>query len=239
MPTKDSAGRRVVDVELSTDPQDSGEPVEAGDQPGEPGQAEQAAGKPSQAEDLSSHWVFMVDPSWKPVEKDAEPPIAAVVGGWYVDDDGVTGLFHANPRYVPSEPNLPTDPVDAALHLTVSGKVDSDELLKTLPQIVYGVGLDADGTPVVAPAPDGRPSVLVTTAPAHRARVRVASWLEVTMAELAEALPDEGVDVLLNPGAPNSVRLLAGAVKESVASAADRSVGTPGRAGFFARGDVS
>ncbi|MGW1682264.1 hypothetical protein [Saccharopolyspora sp. NPDC002376] len=57
----------------------------------------------------------------------------------------------------------------------------------------------------------------MTTAPAHRHRVRVAGWREANAAELAGMLPAEGVDVLINPGAPASMRILAAALRKAVA----------------------
>ena len=179
------------------------------EQEAQPGESDQT--------DLRDHWIFMLDPAYEAPSDDAQPPIEAVVGGWYVDEDGVTGMFRPNPDYEPSQPGLPTDPVDAAVQLVVRGDADGDELLDTLGQVLYGVALDEEGNAVVAPAPDDVPSVLVTTAPAHRARVDVPNWVEVTVAELADVLPDEGVDVLLNPGADASIRLLAAVVKESAA----------------------
>ena len=50
------------------------------------------------------------------------------------------------------------------------------------------------------------------------ALVVVANWRD-EIAELAGALPDEGVDILLNPGGPASMRVLAAVVKEYVAQA--------------------
>ncbi|ALG10353.1 type VII secretion system-associated protein [Kibdelosporangium phytohabitans] len=192
--TTESADRKPVEnVELPAGPGDPGEP---------------------QRLVLDDHWVFMIDPAWAPGSDDAQPPVEAVVGGWYIGQDGETGMFQPNPDYQPSEPGLPTDPVDAAVQLMVRGDGDGDELLKTLHQVVLGVALDEEGNPVVAPAPDGVPSVLVTTAPAHREQVNAPDWAEVTLRELAEALPDEGIDVLLNPGAPASIRLLATVVKQ-------------------------
>jgi hypothetical protein len=84
--------------------------------------------------------------------------------------------------------------------------------------VLLGVAVDEQGMALVAPAPDDVPSVLVATAPAHRARVDAPGWREVTVAELAAALPPQGVDVLLNPGAPMSTRLTADAVRDSVAN---------------------
>jgi hypothetical protein len=181
-----------------------------------------------EAEEAEDRWVFMIDPAWQPREEDDEPPVEAVVGGWYVEADGTTGLFRPNPVYEPSQPDFPTDPVDAALQLLVRGETDGDEVLSSMHDVLFGIALDDDGSAVVTPAPDDVPSVLVTTSPPHRARVNTENWAEVTVAELAEALPEEGVDVLLNPGAPASMRVLASAVKRSVrepASAVDTQAG--------------
>ena len=159
----------------------------------------------------------MIDPAWQPTREGDEPPPEAVVGGWFVEEDGEISLFRPNPAYQPSRPGLPTDPVDVALQRLAAGECDGDDLLSTLPDVLLAVAVDEQGTALVAPAPDDVPSVLVTTAPAHRARVDAPAWREVTVAQLAEALPAEGVDVLLNPGAPTSTRLLADAIRRSAA----------------------
>ncbi|MQY24956.1 type VII secretion system-associated protein [Nocardia aurantia] len=160
-------------------------------------------------------WVFLIDPAWQPAEEGDRPPAEAVVGGWFVDAAGEVGRFHANPDYEPSTETSPTDPVDATLQLVTQGKAGSDELMSTLREAVVGVAVDEDDNPVVDASPDGVPCVLVTTAPAHRDRIEVQRWAEVHAVELAAALPDEGIDVLLNPGAPASMRLIASAVKEA------------------------
>ncbi|MER7078172.1 hypothetical protein SAMN02982929_05334 [Saccharopolyspora kobensis] len=160
-------------------------------------------------------WVFLIDPAWSGDPR--QPPREAVVGGWHVDADGTTGRFHANPDYVPSSPDSPTDPVDAALHLAARGELAAEQLLSVLRDAVFGIAIDDAGDPVVAPAPDGVASMLATTAPAHRERVQVAGWRDATTAELARALPDEGVDVLINPGSAASMRVLAGAVRKAAA----------------------
>ncbi|MEV6232731.1 type VII secretion system-associated protein [Saccharopolyspora shandongensis] len=165
-----------------------------------------------------NQWVFLVDPAWQEQGGDPrQPPRQAVVGGWHVEADGTTGRFHTNPDYVPSGPGSPTDPVDATLRLVNKGEADAEALLATLREAVFGIAVDEEHNPVVAPAPDGVASMLVTTAPAHRRRVRVAGWREATAAELAGMLPAEGVDVLINPGAPASMRILAAALRKAAA----------------------
>jgi hypothetical protein len=68
--------------------------------------------------------------------------------------------------------------------------------------------------------------VLVATAPAHSRRIMLAeevpgigAWVEIELAQLVDVLPEQGVDVLLNPGAPSSMRLVAAALREVVADA--------------------
>ncbi|MEU5847823.1 type VII secretion system-associated protein [Saccharopolyspora shandongensis] len=174
-------------------------------------------------------WVFLIDPAWQaqfaenapdddatdeesdgPAEQEVQgPPLEAVVGGWLVTADGTVGRFRANPDYVPSQPGSPTDPVDATLQLLVRGEIDSDALFAVLKESVFDVALDAAGRPIIAPSPDDVPSLLVATAPAQRHRVHADDWrAEVTAAELSDLLQEHQVDVLFNPGAPASIRLV-------------------------------
>ncbi|MFI0467240.1 type VII secretion system-associated protein [Saccharopolyspora sp. 5N102] len=165
-----------------------------------------------------NRWVFLIDPAWQEQGGDPQqPPRQAVVGGWLVEADGTTGRFHANPDYVPSGPDSPTDPVDATLRLVNKGEAGTEALLATLREAEFGIAVDEENNPVVAPAPDGVASMLVTTAPAYRHRVRVAGWRVATAAELVAELPEQGVDVLINPGAPASMRLVAAAFRKAVA----------------------
>jgi hypothetical protein len=213
--------------------------------PDEP--AEQDPPREIAAEDLAGEeqWVFLIDPAWQAVGEEDEPPAEAVVGGWFVEADGTSGYFQPNPDYEPSSPDLPSDPVDAVLQLVVRGEADGDELLEATKEIIFGVAVDEEGVAVVAPAPDDVPSVLATTAPRHRERVDAPGWVEVTVEELADALPGEGVDVLLNPGAPASMRIIADVLKEFVAendgadtAADDGAVAAPAEGGLPTAGAV-
>jgi hypothetical protein len=172
---------------------------------------------PPEPTDAGDRWMFLIDPAWD-TERDGTPPAEAVVGGWLAEADGSTGAFHPNPDYRPSHPDSPTDPVDATLQLVNRGEADADALLATLVAAVLGVAMDQQGNPLVAVAPDGVPSVLVTTAPLHRSRVEASGWQEVRAAELAEVLPDNGIDLLVNPGAPASMRIVAASLKKAVAA---------------------
>lgn len=179
-------------------------------------------------------WVFLIDPAWQAEQAakaegtgaDERPPLEAVVGGWFVEQDGATSRFHANPAYEPAKPDSPTDPVDATLQLVVRGEAEAGQLLSTMVEGTFGIAVGKDNTPVVVLSPDEVPSVLVATAPAHSRRISEAealedvdAWAEVTLAQLVGLLPEEGIDVLLNPGAPSSMRLIAAVLKEAVADA--------------------
>lgn len=131
--------------------------------------------------------------------------------------EGGTRRFQANSDYEPSQPGSPTDPVDAALQLLVRGEADSDALFSVVRESVFAIALDGDGEPVVAPSPDGVPSLLVSTAPAQRSHVVADGWREeVPARELSALLELYRVDLLLNPGGPASVRLVASAFAEGL-----------------------
>ncbi|WP_328605143.1 type VII secretion system-associated protein [Amycolatopsis sp. NBC_00345] len=147
----------------------------------------------------------------------ATPPLTAVVGGWLAREDGSVGRFEANPAYEPSGPGSPTDPLDAALRLAAREEADFDQVAAVLRESAFSVALDVDQEPLIAPSPDNVPCLLVTTAPAHRTRVRAAGWLPASAADLVPLLSArEGTDLLLNPGAPGCTRLLADTVRAAV-----------------------
>lgn len=159
-------------------------------------------------------WVFLVDPAWQPPENGENPPAASVVGGLLVTD-GTAVRFEPNPDYEPPTPDSATDPVDAALRLMAAGEVDADALSAVIRECEFGVALDEHQRPVVAPDPDDVPSLLVTTAPAHRRRVRAEAWQVVNAGELAGMLAAHEADALVNPGASTSTRLLASAIADA------------------------
>jgi hypothetical protein len=177
-------------------------------------------------------WVFLIDPSWQaPAAEKGEsgtgaekPPLEAVLGGWFVSEDGATSRFHANPAYEATTPDSPTDPVDAVLRLVVRGESEPDQLLDVMAESVFGLAVNAENTPVVVMSPDDVPCVIAATAPAHSRRIAevegledVEAWAEVDLGQLVGVLPEEGVDVLLNPGATSSMRLIAGTLREVAA----------------------
>lgn len=187
----------------------------------------------AEEEVAKDQWVFLVDPEWQPsvvaegtaqgggqeAEREIErPPLGAVVGGWLVTADGSISRFHPNPDYEPATPDSPTDPVDAALRLAAKGEVDVDALFAVIRESEFGVALDGADQPLIAPAPDEVPCLLVTTAPAHRGRVEVHGWRDVSVGDLVQLLQDNKVDALFNPGATTSTRLMAEAMGRALAA---------------------
>jgi len=167
-------------------------------------------------EQAGDQWAFLVDPGWQAENPDQGVPLNAIVGGWLASAGGTVSRFHPNPDYEPTTPGSPTDPVDATLRLVTRGESTSEMLFAVIRESTFAVALDEQETPIVAPSPDNVPSLLVTTAPCHQVRVRAEHWRDVTGTELADLLAAQGVDLLLNPGAPASIRLLGEAFARNV-----------------------
>ncbi|PMR59984.1 hypothetical protein C1A38_16305 [Verrucosispora sp. ts21] len=183
---------------------------------------QQGSGHVSGSDDTSvdRNWMLLLDSDWSPPSETDEqsravPPVASIVGGWLVDDDGTVGAFEPNPLYLPADQDAPTGPVDAAARLVADGRADPDLVLLALRDSLTEIAVDDEGRVIVTPAPDGVPCVLVATGAADRRRVQAAGWRQVSAVELVQLLPEE-VDVLLNPGGTASMRLFAGALRETV-----------------------
>ncbi|MEU5846082.1 type VII secretion system-associated protein [Saccharopolyspora shandongensis] len=169
-----------------------------------------------------SEWALVIDPAWRPESDEEEPPNEAILGSWQIGADGTVSTFQANPGYLPSREDSATDPVDAVLQLVVRGDYSGEALLAAMRDALLLIALDDGGNAVVALSPDEVPSVLVATSPVHARRVDVPTWREITAKALADSLPGEGVDMLLNPGAPTSMRVLASSLKHAVADTGER-----------------
>jgi hypothetical protein len=158
--------------------------------------------------------LLLIDQAWQPTEEQPDPPIEALLGAWLVDADGQPGRFQPNPIYRRLSPDSPLDPAEAVLRQLAETGTGADDLLSVLDTTTLGIAVDEQGVALVRPAPDGVPSVLVATAFGHRRAVAdVPRWTDITLRQLAKALPEHGVDVLLNPDAPASMRLQANAIR--------------------------
>ncbi|UMP06973.1 type VII secretion system-associated protein [Amycolatopsis sp. EV170708-02-1] len=172
--------------------------------------------------------MLLIDPAWEATDEAPEPPVSALLGVWALTEAGDRGRFQSNPVYQPITADSPLDPVDAVLRLLA--RDDQDQALpasmleSVLRDVTLSIALNEQGAALVRPAPDGVPSVLVTTAAGHSRRLAVPGWRALTVEQLAEALPARGVDVLLNPGAPASMRVLADVIRRAAEGADDSAV---------------
>jgi hypothetical protein len=98
--------------------------------------------------------------------------------------------------------------VDAAVRLAANGDLTTEKLFSVIRDSTFAVALDEDDAPVVTPSPDDIPSLLVVTAPPHQRRVRTDKWQAMTAAELADLVIERSADILINPGAACSIRLV-------------------------------
>lgn len=152
------------------------------------------------------NWLVLTDPTWTPSSPGEQPPPAAMVGGWPLDDEGRAGPFLPSPEFVVSGPNTPTDPCDAVLRLIGRGQQVADRLVPALLDVVVEIAVDQAGRPLVGADPDGVPCVAVATAPMHRNGIGVFRWRQVVGADLVHVVP-RGADIMLNPAGPATVRL--------------------------------
>jgi hypothetical protein len=158
-------------------------------------------------------WILLMDPGWSPEEDDETPPLEAVVGLWPVTE-GTVGKFRPNPDYVPADENSPSDPLDAALRLVLRGRAGSDQIQLMLRDSAFDIAMNGDGRPLITKSPDDLPCVVVATGEQHRRRVTSPQWRRIDLDELVVMLAD-GVDVLINPAGPASVRLTGDFMRET------------------------
>lgn len=109
-------------------------------------------------------WLGMVDPAWR---GEGVPPNWAVVGQYRSSARGEVVEWRYNDGYRPSPAANgwppPTDPVDEAIQLAVSGYGPEDDVLGLLADAEVGVVIGPDGRPVETCSPDGTPVVPVFT----------------------------------------------------------------------------
>ncbi|MCX5605988.1 MULTISPECIES: type VII secretion system-associated protein [unclassified Streptomyces] len=153
-------------------------------------------------------WVYAIDPF---VDSHGRVPPYAIMGAWKVDDDGViTDEFEGNSKYRPSPRTMgmpePTDPVDSAIQLAVTGygpeAAISQALAKSsvflIPDSIVGLGEHcavAGGSGVVEAFTD------VRHAPGTAPELRKMDALR-----LAASLPIDA-HLKLNPGGVVSVQV--------------------------------
>ncbi|MFF5159744.1 type VII secretion system-associated protein [Streptomyces sp. NPDC000348] len=164
------------------------------------------------------HWISMIDPGW---DGEGVPPDRVVVGRWRTGATGGIEEWEDNEAYRPSPEALgwpePTDDVDAALQLAVTGYGPVEDALRALATAEVAVLTLPDGTPVTAAVADGRPVVPVFTAPPHLTAVGGFASERVTVPALLDRLPP-GHALYVNPAGPAGTVLEPDRLAETIAA---------------------
>jgi hypothetical protein len=160
--------------------------------------------------------LLLLDSAWKPTDDEVDPPLEVIKGVWAQTGDGERGRFLPNPHYRPSSPDTPLDPLDGVLRKLARDEGEAEDLADALRASTLSIALDEQGAALVETAPDGVSVVLVASAPGHEHHATAARWCEVTLRELAAALPAAGVDVLINPGSPAPMRFYTDMIRKIV-----------------------
>ncbi|GAA2491437.1 hypothetical protein Ahu01nite_028810 [Winogradskya humida] len=170
----------------------------------------------ARAEEAPEESVFLLmDPEWQPVDDADTPPFEAVVGLWPLAADGAVGRFRSNPEYQPTNENSPSDPIDALLRLALRGDAEMEQLQLVLRDSLVDQAMNGDGRPLIGKSPDDVPCVILSTSTPHRRRIASPDWRRAGLEDVVATLPD-GVDVLLNPGGPATVRLTGEFIRATV-----------------------
>ncbi|MFI2508628.1 type VII secretion system-associated protein [Streptomyces sp. NPDC018972] len=173
------------------------------------------------------HWISMIDPGW---DGEGVPPDRVVVGRWRTGATGEIEEWEDNEAYRPSPESLgwpePTDDVDRALQLAVTGYGPAEDVLRALATAEVAVLTLPDGSLVTAAVEDGGLVVPVFTAPPHLDSVGGFAFERVTVPALLDRLPP-GHALYVNPASPVGSVLEPDQLTETIADGT-RPDGTPG-----------
>jgi hypothetical protein len=164
---------------------------------------------------LPDQLLSVPDPAWS---GEGLPPEWAIPGRWRTDSTGEIVEWQDNEEYRPSPQALgwpePSDPVESAIQLAVTGYGPADDIARTLAAAEVAVLTGTDGGPLaVQAAEEGGPVIPVFTSPAYYRVMGVFAARLVPVPELLEQLPD-GHSLYINPTGP------AGMIMETQALAA-------------------
>ncbi|MYQ82186.1 type VII secretion system-associated protein [Streptomyces sp. SID4936] len=160
------------------------------------------------AREAPDHWIGVVDPAWTDA---APPPPWAVAGEWRSGLDGDVVEWQANDDYRPSPLALgwpePTDPVDAAVQLAVTGYGSLDDAVEALAGAEVMVLRGPDGGPLSVIGADGAPAVPVFTAVPHQPFEGALAHDRVSVADLVRGLAPDEDRLSVNPAGPARISL--------------------------------
>lgn len=165
------------------------------------------------------HWLGVVDPMWS---GEGEPPEWVMVGRWRSGLDGEIEEWKDNPDYRPSPGALgwpaPTDEVDRAVQLAVTGYGPGEAVTEALLGREVAVLTSPEGGPLCAVTPDGTPVVPLFTSPVFLHTAGRLAFELTTVADLVPQIPD-GHALYLNPSGPVSMTLDLDAVRDAMRDA--------------------
>ncbi|MGS2644627.1 type VII secretion system-associated protein [Streptosporangium sp. LJ11] len=161
----------------------------------------------AQARSTPGRWLYAVDPFFDP---DGAVPPYGVIGAWRIDERGeVSEEFTPNPGYRPSPVSLgfgePSDPLDAAVQLAVTGYSDGEDLMALLLESEVFVDTGPDGR---IPVYDTK-VVMAYTSWAHLPKdlpAGVSGRRVLRGVDLVGFMP-EGVDLALNAQGRAGIRV--------------------------------
>ncbi|MEU5344735.1 type VII secretion system-associated protein [Streptomyces sp. NPDC020766] len=170
------------------------------------------------ARHLSGQWVSVPDPAWSGEgegegagedegdrENGGAPPEWAIPGRWRVGPTGRIVGWEDNEAYRPSPEALgwpvPTDPVESAIQLAVTGYGPAVDVLRTLAAAEVAVFTAPDGGWAAVRSADGEPVIPVFTSPLYSRAVGNYAARLVPVPELVEELP-AGYSLYVNPSGP-------------------------------------
>ncbi|MFE6667608.1 type VII secretion system-associated protein [Streptomyces sp. NPDC057697] len=160
------------------------------------------------AREAPDHWIGVVDPAWTDA---APPPPWAVAGEWRSGLDGDVVEWQPNDDYRPSPLALgwpePTDPVDAAVQLAVTGYGSLDDAVEALAGAEVMVLRGPDGGPSSVIGADGTPAVPVFTAAPHQPFEGALAHDRVSVADLVRGLASDETRLSVNPAGPARISL--------------------------------
>ncbi|MFF5536243.1 type VII secretion system-associated protein [Streptomyces cinerochromogenes] len=163
------------------------------------------------------HWLGMVDPAWS---GDGPPPSWAVRGEWRTDAAGDIVQWRENEEYRPSPSARgwppPTDEVDEAVQLAVTGYGPAEEVTRRLAEAEVAVPVDPEGRPLPAATPDGIPVIPVHTSAAQIDALGRLAYEAVPVTRLLDLLEPEQ-RLLVNPSGAASLLLETDALRRAVA----------------------
>lgn len=162
------------------------------------------------------HWLGMVDPAWS---GEGPPPEWAVVGQWRSDESGEIVEWQENEDYRPSPEMLgwpePTDAVDAAVQLAVTGYGPGEDVMSALADAELAVLVRVDGQPVTAATTEGNAVVPAFTAPLYLELAGPLAYEVVPVTALVDRIPEEHL-LYLNPTGPAPIVLGAESLRAAI-----------------------